>query len=365
VLTAGPVVRVKVWNPDGLLLWSDEPRLVGLSYRLDSEARAAAFVGAVGSDITNVERPENRYERGLGPLLEVYVGVQDTTGRPLIVETYQSYDAVVAAADEAWRSFAPAGLGALLLLELVQVPFAWGMARRLRRHQRAEAELLRAAVDASQAERRRIAHDVHDGVVQDLTGITYDLDAARLGGLQDEDVPGLVARTASGLRRCVGELRRLLVDLNPPPLPAGGLGPALAALAEGLEQEGREVDVHAEGTEELPRSAAALLYRCALEARRNVSAHSGAQRVLLVLTRQRDSATLVVADDGVGFDEVRLAERSAAGHLGLRALTDLLSEAGGSLTTTSTPGRGTRLVAIVPLEPAPPEVTAILSGAHR
>jgi len=357
VLRDGTVVRVKVWAPDGRTLWSDEPRLVGVSFPLDEEAREALEGDTVVSDITDLSRPENRFERGHGQLLEAYVAVRDTAGAPLVVEVYQSYRGVAEAARETWWSVAPAALGALALLQAVQVPFAWRLARRLRRAQEAEASLLQAAVDASQAERRRIARDVHDSVVQDLTGLTFGLDAARLGG--DDDANGLIARTAAGLRRCVSELRRLLVDLNPPPLPEGGLAPALAVLAEGLRREGREVTVRIDtGDGALPRAAAALLYRCALEAVRNVSAHSGAQRVQIAVAADAVTATLVVADDGVGFDDVRLCTRSAEGHLGLRAMEDLLSESGGSLVATSTPGSGTRLIASVPLDDAPDLVGA-------
>jgi signal transduction histidine kinase len=92
---------------------------------------------------------------------------------------------------------------------------------------------------------------------------------------------------------------------------------------------------------------------------RNISAHSGAHRVQMELAADRDTATLTVADDGVGFDDVRLASRSAAGHLGLRAMEDLLAESGGSLVATSTPGCGTRLTATVPLEGAPALVGAV------
>lgn len=364
VLAAGPVVRIKVWDAAGRLLWSDEPRLIGLTFGLDDEPREALADDTVVSGVTDLARPENRYERGRGKLLEAYVSVPGGDGRAVLVEVYQAYDAVVEAAGQAWASFAPAGLGALVVLELVQVPFAWGLARRVRRHQQAESALLRAAVDASQAERRRIASDVHDGVVQDLTGLTYDLDAARLRGAGAAD-GDLVARTAGALRRCVAELRRLLVDLSPPPLPAAGLGPGLERLAAGLAEQGREVTVRAPGAEELPRPAAALLYRVALEAVRNVAAHSDARRVEVVLRRYRGNATLIVSDDGVGFDAERLDERHAAGHLGLRALADLLGETGGSLTTISAPGRGTRLVATVPLAPAPPSPAPALVGAGR
>ncbi|MGY1836811.1 sensor histidine kinase [Blastococcus sp. SYSU DS0510] len=356
VLESGPVVRVKVWAADGRLVWSDEPRLVGRSFPLDDEERAVLSGDVVISHVSDLTEPENRYERGHGALLEAYVGVRDTAGRPLVVEVYQSYDGVAEAAAQAWRRFAPAGLGALLVLELLQIPLAWGLARRLRRSQEGEASLLQAAVDASQAERRRIAHDVHDGVVQDLTGLTYDLDAARLSGSADPGTGALIAGTASGLRRCVSELRRLLVDLSPPPLPAAGLGPALHMLASGLERRGCQVALDAEEADHLPRPAAALLYRFALEAVRNVSRHSGASAVRITLTRHDDVVTLVVADDGVGFDDARLAERSAEGHLGLRALSDLIGEFGGSLAAASSPGMGTRLTATLPLGPAAPPV---------
>lgn len=363
VLAAGPVVRIKVWDAAGRMLWSDEPRLIGLTLGLDDEAREALAGDTVVSGVTDLAKPENRYERGHGKLLEAYVSVPGGAGRPVLVEVYQAYDAVVEAAGQAWASFAPAGLGALVVLELVQIPLAWGLARRVRRHQQAESALLRAAVDASQAERRRIAADVHDGVVQDLTGLTYDLDAARLRGSGAE--PDLVARTAGGLRRSVAELRRLLVDLSPPPLPAAGLGPALDRLAAGLAERGREVTVRAPGAAELPRPAAALLYRVALEAVRNVAAHSDARRVEIVLHRYRGNATLIVSDDGVGFDAGRLEQRHAEGHLGLRALADLLGETGGALSTISAPGRGTRLVATVPLTPAAGAAEPVLAGAGR
>lgn len=363
VLASGPVVRVKVWNPRGTLVWSDEPRLVGRTFPIDDELQEALDSGRMVSGITDLTQPENVYERGRGRLLEAYVPVAVPGVGTLVVEVYQSYDAVAAAAGQAWWSFAPAALGALVLLQLVQVPFAWRLARRVRRHQQAEATLLRTAVDASRLERRRIARDVHDGVVQDLTGITFDLDAARLGGLDGDDAPALISHTAGGLRRVVTELRRLLVDLSPPPLPTGGLGVGLQVLATGLQRQGCTVQLSAEGAGELPPAAAAMLYRCALEAVRNVAAHSAAEHVEITLRRAGRTVTLVVADDGVGFDEARLAERSAAGHLGLRALTDLLGEAGGSLSATSAPGRGTRLVATIPLPaaadtPAPPVALA-------
>ena len=77
-----------------------------------------------------------------------------------------------------WRSFAPISLGALLVLELVQIPLAWSLARRLQQRQREREGLLQQALAASDMERRRIASDLHDGVVQDLVGVAFTFGGA-------------------------------------------------------------------------------------------------------------------------------------------------------------------------------------------
>jgi signal transduction histidine kinase len=353
LLAAGPVVRVKIWDASGRVLWSDEPRLVGQVFPLRPDARTALETGSVVSHLSDLTEPENRYERDMGELMEAYVGVRDANGTPLLVETYEPRADVATAARRTWLEFVPVTLGALVVLQLVLVLLAWRLARRLRRSQEAEAALLKTAVEASDVERRRIASEVHDHVLQDLTGLAYNLDAARLRKPPGtEDTTALLARTATGLRHTIADLRSLLVELTPTRVPEGGLGPALEVLAGGLERSGTRVAVHVNGAGDLPAPTATLLFRCAQEALRNVAAHSRAQQVELSVTRDDEGATMVIDDDGCGFDDVRLAESNAAGHLGLRALGDLLVDAGGSLTASSAPGQGTRLVATVPLDVA-------------
>jgi two-component system, NarL family, sensor kinase len=352
VVASGPVSRVVVWDADGKVVWSTEREIVGIVDPLDARERAALETESVDSAVSDLDQPENVNQPRDSELLEVYVGVRDAREEPLLIEVYQGYGVVETAARAAWMRFAPASLGALLLLQAVQIPFAWRMAQRLRRHQETETELLQSVVDASEAERRRIAGEVHDGVVQELTGLTYDLDAARLRSRNSASAPdqsALIARTADRVRHSVTDLRSLLVDLNPPRLPSSGLGPALAVLAQGLEREGVEVRLDAAAAEGLAEPAATHLYRAALEALRNVSTHSAATRVSVVVRRTPEDATLVVEDDGRGLDEVSVAAGDVHGHLGLRALEDRLLSAGGSLTVSSSPGRGTRVLARVPL----------------
>jgi signal transduction histidine kinase len=219
----------------------------------------------------------------------------------------------------------------------------------VQQQQRDRERLLQHAVDASDAERRRIAGELHDGVVQELTGLNYALDAMRLGRPTEGQRAELIADGATRLRGSIGSLRSLLVDIYPPNLAEEGLASALAELAAGLERTGVEVRLETDGAEALPPAVAALLFRAAQEIVRNVAAHSGAQEVLIQAGRASGKATLVVDDNGRGFDESKLDERSSDGHLGLRSIGDLLAESGGMLTVRAAPGQGTRVEVEVPV----------------
>ena len=346
----GSLVRVKLWNADGRIVYSDEPRLIGQQFPLgDEELEALRLQGSSASEVSDLSRPENPFEIPYKKLLEVYVGVRGTNGEPMLFEAYFEYQAVTAAGQAAWKRFAPPSLGALLVLELVQIPFAWSLARRVQRQQQDRERLLQHAVDASDAERRRIAGELHDGVVQELTGLNYAFDAMRLGHPTDDQRAELIADGAGRLRASIGSLRSLLVDIYPPNLAEEGLASALAELAAGLERAGVEVRLETDGAEELPPAVAALLFRTAQEVVRNVAAHSGAAEVLIKAGRVDGRAVLIVDDDGRGFDESRLGERSSDGHLGLRSIGDLLAESGGTLTVRAAPGQGTRVEAEVPV----------------
>src|SRR4051812_11191359 len=166
-----PVVRVKIWDASGRILYSDEPRLIGSTYSLGSEELEALRSGGTDAEITDLSRPENRFERPQRKLLEVYEGVRTPSGRKVLFEDYLAYSSVAASGRRLWSAFAPALLLTLLALGLAQIPLAWSLARRVRRG-------AYRALEASELERRRIARDLHDGVVQNLAGVSYSLSAA-------------------------------------------------------------------------------------------------------------------------------------------------------------------------------------------
>jgi signal transduction histidine kinase len=341
IVVGGNVVRVKIWLPNGRIVYSDKHQLIGSRYALGADDLAAIAKGKTEADISDLQRPENRFERRFGKLLEVYLPIRDTAGRKLLYEDYQRYSSVAASGRQLWLSFAPAILGALALLWLVQIPLAWRAARKLQRGQADRERLLRHAIEASEAERRRIAHDLHDGAVQDLAGVSYSLTATAESA--PEQVAAVMREAAEDTRRTIKELRTLLVDIYPPDLHKTGLAAALRDLVAPLEPRGVAVTLDLSEPILLTEAIETLFYRCAQEALRNVVKHAQADHVL-VRVESDGRVCLTVEDDGVGLP----SRGDGEGHFGLRLLDDLVRDAGGRLEITSRNGKGTRVTVEVP-----------------
>jgi two-component system, NarL family, sensor kinase len=347
-----PVVRIKVWNSAGRIVYSDERRLVGSVYPLKPDDRAALTSGRIDAEVTDVSRPENRFERGFGPILEVYMPVATPSGHRLLFETYLRYTAVSANGTQLFLTFAPPMIAGLALLWLVQLPLAWLLARRLRRHQEKHEQLLLHALDASDAERRRIAADLHDTVVQDLLGVSYGLVAAGelTATATPEESRSAFRRAAAELRENMRHLRTLLVEVYPANVRSAGLVAALEQIVIApSEADGVKTELRADDTVALDTEREELVYRTAQEALRNVRAHAHAANVLVSLSRMDDNAVLTVDDDGVGFDAETIARRRSENHFGLELLADRAQRLGGTLSTVSSAGAGTKVKLELPL----------------
>jgi two-component system, NarL family, sensor kinase len=342
------LVRVKIWSPNGEIVYSDEPRLIGAQYELGEDELEIIESGGVAAEPSDLEGEENRFERGMGDLLEVYRPIEGPDGEPLLFESYLPSSLVAESGERIWLELAPLMIGALVVLAILQLPLAWSFAQRQRRGQREREALLKRAIDASDTERRRIAQDLHDGVAQHLAGASYALSAAADRSRNGADVESeSLARVAAQTRQSLRELRTLLVDIYPPDLHRAGLGAALSDLAATVTSEGIEAQVDVPGELRLPSSTEALFYRAAQEALRNVVAHSQADHVEVRVSRDGKQAELEVVDDGRGFEQN--GQKPDAGRLGLRVLADLVREAEGNWEVDSAPGRGTRVRIEVPV----------------
>lgn len=345
------LVRVKIWTAAGLIVYSNDGRLEGATYPLGSDEIDALRTGLIKADVSDLTQPENRLERHFGKLLEVYLPIRSPDGQRLLFEAYYRYNAVSASGRRIWSSFAPVSLGALVVLELLQIPLAWSLARRLRQRQRERETLLRLALDASDVERRRIASDLHDGVVQDLVGVAFSL----AGAAREDGIPTAAAdaldSSADAVRSSITSLRSTLVDIYPPDLADDGLRVALTDLVGDCSSASLAVTLDASRLPHpLPQPVAALLYRAAREALRNVTRHAGATTAVVRAGTERGAAWIEVEDDGRGFDPSILEARAAEGHIGLRGLEGVVRDAGGRFRLSTSSGRGTTVRVEVPVQ---------------
>jgi two-component system, NarL family, sensor kinase len=300
-------------------------------------------------------KPENRFDRGEGRLLEVYLPIQSEDGSDILFESYLAYSNVIDGGRRILVHFAPSVLAGLVSLQGIGVLLVWSVARRLRRAQEQRELLLDHALEASDRERRRIAADLHDGVVQDLTGLTLGLAASRMRSGSDArpTEAGLVIphpELEGQIREAIHSLRSLIVDIYPPNLRSEGLGAALRSVCARLHNRGITTSVHMDLDERaVPEEVIALSYRVIQEALRNVSTHAEATHVEISVEHEGTEFIATVEDDGRGFDPSALEGQVASGHVGLRGLGDLVAERDGSLVVQSRPNFGTSVTLRIPL----------------
>jgi signal transduction histidine kinase len=352
----GTVVRVKVWNRDGVVLYSDEDTAVGRRFPPARDVLDAIDRQLSAVSLSNLDSAENVTEVGrFTRLVEVYVPLVLTDGRRLALEIYSSDAHLAADRKRHAAQLVPLTLLAMLVLVVAQLPASIWLVRRVGWAQEERRRLLRSALTASDRERRSIARDLHDGVVPELAGVGYALDslASSPGAGTPEHTRRLLATVSTAVRHAVGALRTLMVDIYPPDLTAAGLPAAIEGLADPLRDAGVEVTVRSALRSEPSPEITAALYRGAREGLANIAKHAQARHAWVQLSRDRQALRLRVEDDGVGLPPARVGS-GANGHLGVRLLGDAVTELGGSLQVTNRPGGGTALVLELPVNRADP-----------
>jgi len=341
VLTSDMFVRVKIWSPDGVVLYSDEPELIGQQFTLGAKQRAVLTVPATVAEVSDLTGDENAFERSQGQFVEVYRPVWTPSGSPVLFETYTTYASVTARTGNLWRGFGGTIISSLLLFVVLITPLLWTLIDRLRRGREARELLLQRALDASLEERQRIAADLHDGVVQELVAASLLVAGAR--GSVEGVAADQLATAAGAVRSSVSSLRTLLVDIYPPNLESAGLAAALDDLAATVRGRGLQttVTVDPDATEILTTEQQRFIYRTTQECLRNVVKHADAETVDVTLTRQPSCVVLEIVDDGVGMSDDVVDGASEPGHFGLRLLSDLATDHHATLSIATAEGRGT------------------------
>lgn len=335
-LLGGDVRRIKIWAADGTIVYSDDVRLIGEQFALGEEEQDILTDGGSDAELSQLDQPENRYERGGPALVEVYTQVVTPEGQPLLFEAYFTLSRIEARQSEVIAPFQRITLGALALLVAVATALLVVLTRRVTRAAAERERLLRGAATASEAERRRIARDLHDGVVQDLAGSAFALSA--LAREQTGPTRTTLLDTASSLRGGLRSLRSLLVEIHPPDLNAATLPAALDDLCAPVSASGVAVELQVGDLADVGVQDAALVWRVAQEAVRNTLRHARATTMSVDLRADGRALVLTVEDDGIGFEPGSV---DATAHYGLRGLESLVRDHGGVLTIRSAPGAGT------------------------
>ena len=235
--------------------------------------------------------------------------------------------------------------------------------------------LIAQAISAQEAERRRIASDLHDGVTTAIASMSFHLNAAELSieaaeaecAEPSEGTRLAQARSQIGVARTLADraytqTRAAITGLHSLVLDDLGLVAALESLAETAPEAVMEaVCDPAEEFADLPDHTAAALFRIAQESTSNAIRHGHASRVTVSLRRVGGGVVLGISDDGVGFDvrpdpTGRAAARAAGtegAHFGLSSIAERCALVGASLRIESMPGHGTTVIVDLPVVPAP------------
>ncbi len=221
--------------------------------------------------------------------------------------------------------------------------------RRLAAREHAAELFSEQVIAAQEAERRRLAGDIHDGITQRLVSLAYHLDAAASAGFDGGGVSEVAASELARAREltdlALAEAHAAIAGLRPPVLEDLGLADALASLARSVGQ----LPVTVRACEyRFSEHVEIALYRIAQEALQNVVKHARASAAEVLLSLSGDRVLLRVTDDGRGFDAAGWAAGESS--YGLRSMTERAELIGGRLSVTSRPGLGTTVTATVPLD---------------
>lgn len=360
-IAVGSMVPVVVWDEQGLALWAEpgSPFQVGARYKFPDHMQTIAEEGGsrvmepgdktpemvVGGKTVPLRPPATTGAR----LLEVYAAPKAAKADDsrFMYEAHAPFPSIDDEQAAIFKSLLPLTLGALLLLQLANVPLALSLARRVDRSTDHRSMILSRSLISWHDERRRLAQDLHDGVIQDLSAMSYALPAvlAQLPDVPEADPARSIGeRMTEALTQDLRALRSVLIDLVPADLDGNGLQQAIDALGQRSADRGLHVEVSVEPDLGIGSAVAGLVYRIAREGLRNAEKHAEARTASVHVARRGDCVEILIDDDGQGIRTPAVSE----GHVGLRLLEELVADVGGDLSLTNVPGQGARLRGVIP-----------------
>jgi signal transduction histidine kinase len=306
---------------------------------------AYLLLGAAGlhPSMAGLSEPAQRRQARLGRGRLLAMGAAALVAPALlVVQRLQGSDIDVAAIAGAWA----------VLFVLVMTRIA-GLVRGLERAEADRRRVLDRTVQAAEQERIYIATELHDGPIQRLAVLSYDLERAKQRMLGNPTAVARVEHAQATLSTEVQGLPELMASLRPPTLDEVGLEAALRDhVGAFARRSGVAASVRVDLDGRLDGELETVVYRVTQEALLNVARHAEAGRIWLALEGAGDRVDLEIGDDGVGFEPVTGATLVRQGHFGLVAMQERVEMAGGRFQLDTRPGAGVVLRARFQVPPA-------------
>jgi signal transduction histidine kinase len=294
---------------------------------------AYLLLGASGlhPSMAGLSEPARRRPARLGRGRLLAMGAAALVAPALLILQYlQGGDLQVTAVAGAWA----------VLFVLVMARMA-GLVRGLERAEAERRRVLDKTVQAAEQERMQVANELHDGPIQRLAVLSYDLERAKQRMLGNPAAVARVEHAQAELASEVQGLRELMASLRPPTLDQVGLEAALRDhVGEFARRSGVDCSVRVELDDRLDGELETVVYRVTQEALANVARHAGAGHLWLQLEGAGDQVDLEIRDDGVGFEPQATSTLVRDGHFGLVAMQERVEMAGGHLQLDARPGSG-------------------------
>jgi signal transduction histidine kinase len=223
--------------------------------------------------------------------------------------------------------------------------------REARQMQLRLRHLSHQVLSAQEAERKEISRELHDEIVQTLTGINVQLASLKIeSGLSKKNFSKHISFTQRLVEKSVDIVHQFARDLRPTLLDDLGLIPALQAYLKGFTaRTGMHVKFTVfAGVERLSNDKRTVLYRVAQAALVNITQHAQATHATVVIRRLPKMVAMEISDDGKSFDVARVLDSRRNKRLGLIGMRERVEMVGGKFDIISAPGKGTQISARIP-----------------
>jgi two-component system NarL family sensor kinase len=356
-----PIIRLTIWRSDGMIVFSEDPTLVGEQFQLAETLKQGFRRSSPVSTIMGPARSPGPHPmvNHLDTYVPVFFDAHDGGGIPVaMIQVSQDYAGIQSEVGRLFRTVTMTLVAGLAFLYLSLFPILVRVSRtlsrqnaRLEEQARDRRRLLDTVLRTSEEERKLLAAELHDGPIQRLAGLGYRLERARnrLDRGQAEGAGAMLGELQDGLSEETRRLREMMAELRPPVLDQRGIDSALRDHAAAFERSwGVGCSVRASLDRRLDPDVETVLYRVAQEALTNVAKHAHAEQAWVSLRTRNGSVVLEVGDDGIGFDTLYATSSGGRDHFGLTAMRERVEMAGGRWEIHSSPGQGTRVVAEFP-----------------